>query len=65
MSSITISLPEEKLDRLEVIAGRFGVSVEDLARVSIEEMLAQSDEEFERAADYVLKKNEQLYRRLA
>ena len=64
-STITISLPEHQLNRLQEIAGRFGVSPEDLARVSIEEMLAQPDERFERAADHVLKKNDELYRRLA
>ena len=42
-----------------------GVSVEDVARMSIEELLAQPEEDFGRAADYVLKKNAELYRRLA
>jgi plasmid stability protein len=65
MSSITIRLPEQQFDRLREIACRFGLSVEDLARISIEEMLAQPDEKFERAADHVLKKNDELYRRLA
>lgn len=58
-------MPEQQLNRLQEIASRFGESVEDLARVSIEEMLAQPDETFERAADHVLKKNDELYRHLA
>jgi len=65
MSSITIELNEEQLSKLQSIAERAGVSVETLARSSLEELLARPDEEFERAADYVLKKNEDLYRRLA
>jgi predicted transcriptional regulator len=65
MSSITINLQDEQMVRLQEIANRLGVSVEDLARVSIEELIAAPDERFERAADYVLKKNEDLYRRLA
>ena len=65
MSSITINLPDEQLLKLREIANRLGVSVEDLARMSIEELLAQPEEDFERAADYVLKKNAELYRRLA
>jgi predicted transglutaminase-like cysteine proteinase len=65
MSSITIDLPEEHLSKLREIAGRMGVSVEDLARMSIEELLAQPKEDFGRAADYVLNKNAELYRRLA
>lgn len=65
MSSITINLSEEHLSKLKEIASRLGVSVEDLARMSIEELLAQPEERFERAADYVLEKNAELYRRLA
>ena len=65
MSSITIDLQEEKLLRLREIANRYGVSVEDLARLSIEELLMAPDDKFERAAEYILKKNEELYRRLA
>jgi hypothetical protein len=34
-------------------------------RAGIDHLLESSEEEFERAADYVLKKNEELYRRLA
>ena len=65
MSSITVDLPEEHLSRLREIATRLGVAPEDLARMSIEELLARPEESFERAADYVLKKNAELYRRLA
>lgn len=65
MSSITINLPSEQLLKLREIANRLGISAEDLARMSIEELLAQPEEDFERAADYVLKKNAELYRRLA
>ena len=65
MSSITINLREEQVAKLHEIADRLGVSVEDVARGSIEELLAAPDERFERAADYVLEKNEDLYRRLA
>jgi antitoxin FitA len=65
MSSITINLPDEHLLRLREIADRLRVSPEDLARMSIEELIAQPEESFERAADYVLKKNTELYRRLA
>ncbi|HEV7798292.1 MAG TPA: ribbon-helix-helix protein, CopG family [Pyrinomonadaceae bacterium] len=65
LSSITINLREEQMARLQEIACRLGISVEDLARVSLEELLAAPDERFEHAADYVLKKNEDLYRRFA
>lgn len=65
MSSITINLQAEQAARLRDIADRLGISVEDLARGSIEELLAAPDERFEQAAEYVLKKNEDLYGRLA
>ena len=65
MSSITINLQDEKLFRLREIASRLGVSIEDLARISIEELLTAPDDKFERASEYILTKNEELYRRLA
>jgi predicted transcriptional regulator len=65
MSSITINLTDEHLLKLREIAARLRVSPEDLARMSIEELIAQPAEDFERAADCVLKKNAELYRRLA
>jgi len=64
-TTITIDLPDERAKRLKEMASRLGVSPEELVRVSVEELLARPDEEFERAVDYVLKKNSELYRRLA
>ena len=65
MTSITITLSDEHMLRLRETAERFGVSPEDLARVSVEELIARPDEKFEQAAKYVLEKNGELYRRLA
>ncbi|MBD0370483.1 MAG: DNA-binding protein [Pyrinomonadaceae bacterium] len=65
MSSITINLTDEHLKRLREIAARLGIPPEEPARVGIEELIAQPDEKFNSAADYVLKKNADLYRRLA
>jgi len=65
MTSITISLPEDRLAKLREIAARLNVTPEDLARVSIEELLTRPDETFKQAAEYVLQKNSELYRRLA
>ncbi len=50
--------------RLKEIAERLQVSPEDLVRVSIDELLTRPDEAFEQAADLVLEKNAELYRRL-
>jgi len=65
VSSITVDLRPEQFARLQSIADRLGVSVESLARSSLEDLLAGADDKFERAAEYVLKKNDELYRRLA
>jgi hypothetical protein len=65
MSTITITLAEDRLAKLRDLAARLKVSPEDLARVGVEELLSRPDEAFQRAADYVLGKNAELYRRLA
>jgi hypothetical protein len=65
MSTLTITLSEERFARLKEIATRFNVSAEDLARVGIEELLKQPDEKFAQAVEYLLTKNAELYRRLA
>jgi len=65
MSAITINLSEERMRQLREIAARLGISPEELARVSVEELLAKPDEKFEEATRRVLEKNAELYRRLA
>jgi predicted transcriptional regulator len=57
MSSITVTVSDDRLAKLKEIAGRFSISPEDLVRVSIDELLARPDESFEKAAEYVLNKN--------
>jgi predicted transcriptional regulator len=65
MTSITITLPDDRLAKLREIAARLHVTPEDLARVGIEELLTRPDETYKQVAEYVLKKNSELYRRLA
>jgi hypothetical protein len=66
VNTITISLPEDRLEALQKLAERLRVTPEDLVRTSIESLLAcPDDEEFRRAVQYVLDKNTELYRRLA
>jgi len=65
MTTITITLPDDRLLKLKERATRLSVSPEELVRVSIEELLSRPDEAFQRAVDYVLEKNAELYRRLA
>ena len=65
MSTISVVLPEERLVKLNEMARQLGVVPEKLVRVSIEELLARPEADFEQAVDYVLTKNAELYRRLA
>lgn len=63
-ASITVTLSNERLARLNELAERLGISLDDLVRVSIDELLAQPAKDFERAIEYVLKTNSELYSRL-
>ena len=57
MSTLTITLSDARLAKLREIADRFNINPEDLARVSIEELLTRPEEAFQQAADYILNKN--------
>ena len=65
MTSITISLSEEQASRLKELAHAAGVSPEELLHAGVEEWLSRPTEDFAAAAAYVLRKNAELYRRLA
>jgi hypothetical protein len=65
MNAITITLSDDRLAQLQEMATRFQVSPEELVRVGVEELLAQPDDVFQRVVATVLKKNADLYRRLA
>jgi predicted transcriptional regulator len=61
----TIELSPAQADRLRQEAARLGLAPEDLARAAIADLLATHDDEFKAAAERVLRKNEELHRRLA
>jgi len=65
MNAITVTLSDDRLAQLQEMAMRFQVSPEELVRVGVEELLAQPDDVFQRVVAAVLKKNAELYRRLA
>ena len=65
MTAITIPITEECLERLKGLADQAGVSVEEMARTALEEWSARPDANFAQAARYVMRKNAELYRRLA
>ncbi|MBI2462185.1 MAG: DNA-binding protein [Candidatus Rokubacteria bacterium] len=59
---LTIDLSPAQAERLRLEAERFGLAPEDLAIV---DLLATPGDDFKAAAERVLRKNEELYRRLA
>lgn len=61
---LTIELDEVEGTRLREEAARLGVTPEQLARAAILDLLRGEDEAFRAAAERVLRKNEELYRRL-
>jgi len=65
MTTITVPISGEGMERLKEIASRVGVAPEELARAGLEDWLRQPSPDFLDAARYVLRKNEELYRRLA
>ncbi|MCH8956371.1 DNA-binding protein [candidate division KSB1 bacterium] len=65
MEHITISLSEEVAAQLKDASKKIGIKPEDLMLVSLQEKLANLDSEFTDAMKYVLRKNAELYKRLA
>ena len=63
--SLKLELDDQQTQRLHEVARRLNVSVNDLAKAAIIDLLARPESDFERAATRVLKKNAELYRRLA
>jgi hypothetical protein len=62
---VTFELSSAQADKLKQEAQRLGVSPDDLARAAVSDLLAAPDQEFRTAAERVLQKNDELYRRLA
>ena len=62
---ILIELPEAAATKLREEANRLGVRPEELATAAVIDLLYREADDFQAAADYVLQKNRELYRRLA
>jgi predicted transcriptional regulator len=65
VASITIDLSDSQFQKLENLARVHGIATEVLLKASLEDWLNLQKGDFVNAADYVLKKNAELYRRLA
>jgi hypothetical protein len=62
---LAIELPPAQADRLRAEAQRLGLSVEELARAALADLLSAPDAEFQDVAQRVIRKNQELYKRLA
>ena len=65
MKTLTINFPDDRLVRLKELSEQFGISPEDIIRISVDDLLTRPQEDCRQAIDYVVKKNEELYQRLA
>lgn len=61
---LSIELSPAQAERLRLEAERLGLKPEELARAALADLLANAGEDFKAAAERVLRKNEELYRRL-
>lgn len=65
MASITIDLSDSQFEKLQNLAAVHGIALDVLLKASLEDWLNTQKSEFVDAANYVLTKNAELYRRLA
>ena len=65
MTTITVQIEDAKARTLREKAKRYGLNPEQLLTASLEDLIGQPDKDFDMAARRVIKKNKELYRRLA
>jgi hypothetical protein len=65
MVTVTVTLSEDRFQKLQDLAKQFNIPVEQLLRVSFEELVARPQEDFQKALEYVLETYKELYKRLA
>jgi hypothetical protein len=63
--TILVELDEGQSQRLRELALTLKVDAKELARAAINDLVSRPAEDFDRAVQYVLEKNRELYRRLA
>jgi len=63
--SIALQLDEHQSQRLEERARELNVDPRELAKAAVNDLLSRPADDFERAAQFVLNKNRELYRRLS
>jgi hypothetical protein len=63
--NVAFELPPAQAEKLRQVAEQLGISPSELARAAVSDLLAEPDDDFRKAAERVLRKNSELYRRLA
>jgi len=63
--TITVTLSEDRLQKLQNLAKQFNIPTEELLRISFEELVARPQEDFQKALEYILETYKELYKRLA
>lgn len=63
--TISLNLDSEQSARLEERARELGVDARELAKAAVNDLLSRPADDFQRAATFVLEKNQELYRRLS
>ena len=62
---ISIELSQEQARIFQSTAERLGINPSELARAGLADLLGVLQDDFQKAAKYVLNKNQELYRRLS
>ena len=65
MTTLTITLSDERVQQLQSLADRLQVTPEKLIEASLDSLLLQPDDELDQMMKYLLDKNAELYQRLA
>ena len=65
MVTVTVTLSEDRFQKLQDLAKQFNIPIEQLLRVSMEELVVRPQEDFQKALEYVLETYKELYKRLA
>jgi predicted transcriptional regulator len=63
--TLTVELNDEQANRLRELAATMQVEPGTLARAAVVHFLDRTEEDFQTAADRVLRKNHELYERLS
>lgn len=65
MNHLVVPIPDETFIKLQEVAANYHITPEELVFASIKEMLEQPADDFQQVVKVVLKKNTELYHRLA